>query len=152
MRFEHSALSNSLYRMRKNTEKESRKLARSQGNFFVRIARRISLLHAPDPIEILDLPEKLHGHIKRKPGVSIPQEIGRRILQIGLLARNWRFWKVENTIGRTRVWIRDMVNYSKTVDDKQGLLAQAIKVTQKTMKKGMDAAVKKITKDFNSGK
>jgi len=138
--------------MRKSAEKESRKLARSQGNFFVRIARKISLLHAPDPIEILDLPQKLHGHIKRKPGVTIEQEIGRRILQIGLLAKNWRFWKVEETTGRTRVWIRDMVNYSKTVDDKQGLSKQATQIASKSLKKGTDKVMKKTVKDFNNGR
>lgn len=152
MRFEHSALSNALYRMRKNTEKESRKLASRQGNFFVRIAKKISFQHAPDPIEILDLMQKLGGRLKRAKGVTVPQEIGRRISKIGTLARNWRFWKVENSVGRIRVWIKDNANYSKVVDDKQGLLKEAAAITQKSLKKGMEKTVKKITGDFNSGR
>lgn len=151
MRFEHGALSNALYRMRKNTEKESRKLASNQGNFFVRIAKKISWQKAPDPAEIAGLLETLHGRIKRAPGVTPEMEIGRRILRIGTLARNWRFWKVEKGIGSIKVWIIDLVNYSKVVDDKQGLLKQAVKIVQKSLKKGMDQTVKKITGDFNRG-
>lgn len=151
MRFEHSALSNALYRMRKNTEKESRKLASKQGNIFVRIARKISWQHAPDPAEIAGLLEKLHGRIKRKPGYTPQMEIGRRILKIGTLARNWRFWKVERGIGSIKVWIRDNANYSKVVDDRQGLLKQAVSQVRNTLKRGMDETVKKVTSDFNSG-
>lgn len=152
MRFEHSALSNALYRMRKNTEKESRKLAAREGNFFVKIARRISWQRAPDPAEIVGLIDKLHGHIKRRPGVSVLAEIGRRINRIGTLARNWRFWKVESGIGSIKVWIRDTVNYSRVVDDKQGLLKQAIPMVKRRLKKGMEQTVKKLTGDFNHGR
>lgn len=152
MRFEYSALDRALYRMRKNTEKESRQLASRQGNFFVRIAKKISFQKAPDPIEILDLEHKLGGRLKRAKGVTVPQEIGRRILKIGTLARNWRFWKVEKGIGSIRVLIRDNVNYSKKVDDRQGILKQAALVTGKSLKKGMDKMVKKVTSDFNNGR
>lgn len=151
MRFEHSALSNALYRMRKNTEKESRKLARREGNFFVRIAKKISFQKAPDPITILDL-MRLGGRLRRAKGVTVPQEIGRRISKIGTLARNWRFWKVENSVGRIRVWIIDRVNYSKVVDDRQGILKQAVSIAGRSLKKGMDETVKKITGDFNRGR
>lgn len=151
MRFEHSGLSNALYRMRKNMEKESRKLARKQGNLFVRIAKKISFQHAPDPIEILDLMQKYGSRLRRARGVTVPQEIGRRISKIGLLARNWRFWKVEESLGRVRVWIKDNVSYSKVVDDKQGLLKEAAGITQRTLKKGMGKTVKKVTGDFNRG-
>lgn len=151
MRFDHSRLSNALYRMRKNKEKESRKLAFRQGNIFVRIARKISFTKAPDPITILDLMDKLGGKLKRKPGVTVPQEIGRRISKIGTLARNWRFWKVERSVGSIRVWIRDNVNYSRVVDDKQHILKEAVSLAKRSLKQGMGKTIKKITQDFNHG-
>ena|ERR1700722_9735715 len=150
MRFDHSGLSNGLYRLRKNKEKESRLLARKQGNIFVRIARKISWQNAPDPGEIAGL-IRLGGRLRRAKGVTPPQEIGRRILQIGLLARNWRFWKVDQSVGVIRVWIRDMVNYSKVVDDRQGLVRQAASAARKTLKIGMDATIKKLIGGFNRG-
>lgn len=151
MRFEYSKLDQALYRMRKSKEKESRKLAFRQGNFFVRMAKKISFQKAPDPAEILDIGLKLGGRLRRKKGVTVMAEIGRRISKIGTLARNWRFWKVENSIGRIRVWIRDNVNYSKVVDDRQHLISQAAKLTQNSLNKAMQKTMKKITGAFNHG-
>jgi hypothetical protein len=151
MRFDHSALSNALYRMRKNKEKESRKTASKQGNVFVRIAKAVSWEKAPDPAEIVGLLDTLHGRIKRKPGVTPIQEIGRRILKIGTLARNWRFWKVEQSIGSVRVWIRDLTNYSRVVNERQRLTSIAISRARPKLKKANEGLCKKVVGDFNRG-
>ncbi len=152
MRFDYSALDKALYRLKKSKEKETRKLAMRQGNVFVRMAKKISFQKAPDPSEILDIGLKLGGRLRRKKGMTVMAEIGRRISKIGTLARNWRFWKVESQLGRIRVWIRDNVNYSKVVDDQQHLIAQAAKLTQKSLNKAMQKSIKKITGDFNHGR
>lgn len=148
MRFDPSGMDRAFDTMRKRAAKGTRTLASKQGNFFVRMAKKISFQNAPDPIAILDLERKLGGRLRRKPGVTVPQEIGRRILMIGTLARNWRFWKTEQGRGYIRIWIRDNVGYSKVVDDRQHLAEQAANVVQVSFKKNLNKLATALTRGF----
>lgn len=134
--------------MEKNA-KNAGKLMGRQGRVFAFFAKQVSLQNAPDPIEILDLEQKLHGRLKRAKGVTVQQEIGRRILMIGTLAKNWRFWKTEK-IGKwtTRVWIIDRVNYSKVVDARQGLVEKAKALTLPKFYSALNKFRDRIIKSF----
>lgn len=148
MRFDPSGLDRAMDKMKERAEKTGKTLAKKQGNFFVRMARKISLANAPDPVEILDLGLRLGGRLKRKQGVTVLAEIGRRISKIGTLARGWRYWKTEEERSRIRIWIIDNVGYSKVVDDRQGLAKQAEAVVSRSFQKGLTKLAKKITGDF----
>lgn len=148
MRFDPSGLDRAFDKMSQRAKKNGSTLAKRQTNFFVRMARKISFQNAPDPIEILDIGLKLGGRLKRKPGVTVMQEIGRRISKIGTLARNWRFWKSESGRGYLRLWIIDRVGYSKIVDDRQGLANKAADIVRRSFKIGLDKLAKQITQDF----
>jgi hypothetical protein len=151
MRFDPSGLDRAFDVMSKRAKKGTKTLATKQGWFFVRMARKISFANAPDPMTILGLEQKLGGRLRRKKGVTVPQEIGRRILMIGTLARNWRFWKSESGPGWIRLWIIDNVKYSKVVDDRQHLAEQAAKVVRGSFKKGLNKLAAQITKGFGHG-
>ncbi len=151
MLFDASGMERAFKRMEEGAQRGGKTLAVKEGNFFVRMARKISRENAPDPMEILDVGLKLQGRLRRKPGVTIMAEIGRRISKIGLLSRGWRLWKVESERFRIRVWIIDRVSYSKVVDDKQGLSKQAAAIVGKTFQKGLEKLAKKVTGDFNRG-
>lgn len=150
MRFDASRILKGLEAMGKEAKKAD-KLMNRQGRFFVAFARKVSLENAPDPISILDLEQKLGGRLKRKPGVTVPQEIGRRILMIGTLARNWRFWKMEKVKGIIRVYIRDRVNYSKVVDDRQHLGDKAAALTAKKFYPAINRFRDAIVRRFQNG-
>lgn len=148
MQFDDSGLRKALDIMSKKASEKGKPLAVKQAYFFVNLARKISRQNAPDPIEILDVGLKLKGRLKRKPGVTVLQEIGRRISKIGTLAKGWRIWKTESDRFRIRIWIIDLVGYSKVVDDRQKLSHQAAEIVGKSFKRALDKLAVKITSEF----
>lgn len=148
MRFDPSGLDRAFDKMRRRAQEGGTTLAKKNGNFFVRMARKISRDNQPDPVEILETGLKLGNRLRRKPGVSIMAEIGRRISKIGTLAKGWRYWKSEEERSRIRIWIRDNVSYSKVVDDRQHLAEQAAKVVRGTFQKGLSKLASKLAGGF----
>lgn len=150
MRFDASGLMDGLAGMERQAKKAD-KVVRRQGYVFVRLAKKVSFEHAPDPVEILNIGERLGPRLRRARGVTVQQEIGRRISQIGLLARNWRFWKMENNGWNIRVWIIDRVGYSKTVDDRQHLVDQAKALALPRFYAAINKLRDSVVKGFTNG-
>lgn len=112
MIFDTSGMNRAFDRIKKSAEKRGRDLGQDQGNFFLRMTKKLGWQLAPSKDMLNGLLSSLGGRLKRKPGVSPVQEIARRKRARGTFARRWYISKIEMRPSVIRIWISNTVTYA----------------------------------------
>jgi hypothetical protein len=151
MRFDSSEMERAFDKMKRDTTKQGVPVVVKQGYAFRNIARKIGRALRPDPMEILNLMYTLKGRLKRAPGVTVPQEIGRRILKIGTYDKNWIVDPKRIVVEKYKIIITifNRANYSGSVDDKRNDSEKAANLVKTSFGKALQKLAKKLTGNFN---
>jgi hypothetical protein len=151
MKFDPSGLQRSFDALSKRASDRGTTLAKQKGNFFVRMARKISWDSAPSVEELQAVRARvgwkmiMHGKAK-----TPDEELARRIKMRGKYAKSWRLLKMETSmVGyRIRIWIRNRMGYSKLIDDRDHSADKAANFVKGTFSRDLQRLAKSLTGDF----
>jgi hypothetical protein len=148
MRFDPSGLTQAMDRMQQAAKDKGKDLAVQQGNFFLRLTRKLGWEAAPSKDDLWEVYRRLKGKLRRKKGKTPLQEIMRRIRARGTFARGWKIDRVENTGTRIRIHISDPVKYSGIVESRKNVAGRAADTVGSTFKGKLQKLAAQVTSIF----
>lgn len=148
MRFDATGMYQAFDRMSKTAQSGGKDLAKDQGYFFLRIAKKLGWEIAPSKEELQGL-TKLGWRIKRRPGVKTPEkEIARRLAARGAYARSWIIEKIESERYRIRIWIKNKTKYSGILESEKHVTKKAADYVGGRFKSKLERLAKQCTASF----
>jgi hypothetical protein len=135
-------------RMQQAAKDKGKDLAVQQGNFFLRLTRKLGWEAAPSKDDLWEVYRRLKGKLRRKKGKTPLQEIMRRIRARGTFARGWKTDRVENTGTRIRIYIGNAVKYAGIVDGEKKVADRAADTVGGTFKRKLQKLAEQVTGVF----
>jgi hypothetical protein len=135
-------------RMQQAAKDKGKDLAVQQGNFFLRLTRKLGWEAAPSKDDLWEVYRRLKGKLRRKKGKTPLQEIMRRIRARGTFARGWKTDRVENTGTRIRSYIGNAVKYAGIVDGEKKVADRAADTVGGTFKRKLQKLAEQVTGVF----
>lgn len=150
MRFDVSGMKRAFERMEQTAQNRGKSLAKDQGGFFLRMAKRLGWQLAPSKEELLALKNEYGNRLRRKKGRTVDQEVARRVRARGAYAKSWMFDRIESNKYRIRIWIKNRTNYSGLLERQKHVAARAAAMVGGRFQEKLKRYAKQVTDAFKA--